>query len=37
MNSAKGLLSLRGATISAEQAVSVSLLIAAEAGLIVAD
>lgn len=37
LTSAKGLLSLRGATISAEQAVSVSLLIAAEAGLIVAD
>jgi uncharacterized protein YjbI with pentapeptide repeats len=37
LTSAKGLLSLRGATISADQAVSVSLLIATEAGLIVAD
>jgi uncharacterized protein YjbI with pentapeptide repeats len=37
LTSARGLLSLRGATISAEQAVSVSLLIAAETGLIVAD
>jgi uncharacterized protein YjbI with pentapeptide repeats len=33
--SARGLLSLRGATISSEQAVAVSLMIAAEAGLIV--
>jgi uncharacterized protein YjbI with pentapeptide repeats len=33
--SARGLLSLRGATISSEQAVSACLLIAAEAGLIV--
>ncbi len=33
--SARGLLSLREATISSEQAVAVSLLIAAEAGLIV--
>jgi uncharacterized protein YjbI with pentapeptide repeats len=35
--SARGLLSLRGATISSEQAVAVSTMIAAEAGLIVAD
>jgi uncharacterized protein YjbI with pentapeptide repeats len=33
--SARGLLSLRGATISSEQAVAVSTMIAAEAGLIV--
>jgi uncharacterized protein YjbI with pentapeptide repeats len=35
LTSARGLLSLRGATISPEQAVSISTLIAAEAGLIV--
>jgi hypothetical protein len=33
---ARGLLSLRGATISPDQAVAVSGLIAAEAGLVVA-
>ncbi|HEV8558257.1 MAG TPA: pentapeptide repeat-containing protein [Actinophytocola sp.] len=37
LTSARGLLSLRGATISPEQAVSISTLIAAEAGLIVLD
>lgn len=35
LNSARGLLSLRGATISPEQAVAISTIIAAEAGLIV--
>lgn len=35
LTSARGLLSLRGATISAEQAVEVSSMIAAEAGLII--
>ena len=37
LTSARGLLSLRGATISPEQAVSISALLAAEAGLIVAS
>jgi hypothetical protein len=37
IDSARGLLSLRGAMISAEQAVSASIVIAAEAGLVVGD
>lgn len=37
LTSARGLLTLRGATISTDQAVSISALIATEAGLIVSD
>jgi uncharacterized protein YjbI with pentapeptide repeats len=37
LTSARGLLSLRGATITPDQAVAISTLIAAEAGLIVAN
>jgi uncharacterized protein YjbI with pentapeptide repeats len=37
VTSARGLLTLRGAKITADQAVSVSMLIAAEAGLVIED
>ncbi len=37
LTSARGLLSLRGATISTEQAVAISGLLATEAGLVVAE
>jgi uncharacterized protein YjbI with pentapeptide repeats len=37
LTSARGLLTLRGATISTDQAVAISALLATEAGLVVAD
>jgi uncharacterized protein YjbI with pentapeptide repeats len=37
LNEARGLLTLKGATISLDQAVAISAMIATEAGLIVAD